>query len=250
MSCLKIKILLSATFCTTMLHAAMVTSLQKPFSQFKGSYDKAVQLYQTGEHDKAIKLYQSIVDLKLDAADVYYNLGLAQLENEQFKSAQESFREALIYNNKDYEASIQLAKEQNININLNSNYKLTKIVIKDMIKAKWGRIVNISSDAAKIGNPGQSNYVASKSAIEGLTRTIANEVASRGITVNCVAPGFIKTEILDSVDKKRLSMMEEKIPLGRIGNVDEIASAVYYLSSEESSYITGQVLHVNGGLTM
>lgn len=82
-----------------------------------------------------------------------------------------------------------------ININLNSNYKLTKIVIKDMIKAKWGRIVNISSDAAKIGNPGQSNYVASKSAIEGLTRTIANEVASRGITVNCVAPGFIKTEI-------------------------------------------------------
>ena len=137
-----------------------------------------------------------------------------------------------------------------ININLNSNYKLTKIVIKDMIKAKWGRIVNISSDAAKIGNPGQSNYVASKSAIEGLTRTIANEVASRGITVNCVAPGFIKTEILDSVDKKRLSMMEEKIPLGRIGNADEIASAVYYLSSEESSYITGQVLHVNGGLTM
>ena len=137
-----------------------------------------------------------------------------------------------------------------ININLNSNYKLTKIVIRDMIKSKWGRIVNISSDAAKIGNPGQSNYVASKSAIEGLTRTIANEVASRGITVNCVAPGFIRTEILDSVDKKKLSAMEEKIPLGRIGNVHEIASVVYFLSSEESSYITGQVLHVNGGLTM
>jgi 3-oxoacyl-[acyl-carrier protein] reductase len=137
-----------------------------------------------------------------------------------------------------------------ININLNSNYKLTKIVIKDMIKSKWGRIVNISSDAAKIGNPGQSNYVASKSAVEGLTRTIANEVASRGITVNCVAPGFIKTEILDSVDKKKLSAMEEKIPIGRIGNVNEIASVVYFLSSEESSYITGQVLHINGGLTM
>ena len=137
-----------------------------------------------------------------------------------------------------------------ININLNSNYKLTKLIIKDMIRAKWGRIVNISSDAAKIGNPGQSNYVASKAAIEGLTRTIANEVASRGITVNCVAPGFIKTEILDSVDKKRLRAMEEKIPLGRIGDVDEIASVVYFLSSEESSYINGQVLHVNGGLTM
>ena len=109
MSCLKIRILLSATFCTTVLHAAMVSSLQKPFSQFKGTYDKAVQLYQTGEHDKAIKLYESIVDLKLDAADVYYNLGLAQLENEQFDSAQQSFKEALAYNNKDYEASIQLA---------------------------------------------------------------------------------------------------------------------------------------------
>ena len=137
-----------------------------------------------------------------------------------------------------------------IDVHLNGQYLLIKSFIKKMVKNRWGRIINISSDAAKIGNPGQSNYVASKSAIEGLTRTIANEVASRGITVNCVAPGFIKTEILDSVDKKRLSMMEEKIPLGRIGNVDEIASAVYYLSSEESSYITGQVLHVNGGLTM
>ena len=119
-----------------------------------------------------------------------------------------------------------------------------------MIKSKWGRIVNISSDAAKIGNPGQSNYAASKSAIEGLTRTIANEVASRGITVNCVAPGFIKTEILDTINAKQLSIMQEKIPLGRIGTVDEIAHVVYFLSSEESSYITGQVLHVNGGLTM
>ena len=134
-----------------------------------------------------------------------------------------------------------------ININLNSEYKLTKIVIKDMIKSKWSRIVNISSDAAKIES-GQSNYVASKSAIEGLTRTIANDSFKRNNRKLC-GPRFIKTG-LNSVDKKRLSMMEEKIPLGRIGNVDEIASAVYYLSSEESSYITGQVLHVNGGLTM
>ncbi len=137
-----------------------------------------------------------------------------------------------------------------IGLNLNSNYKLTKIIIKQMIKLKWGRVINISSDAAKIGNPGQVNYVASKSAIEGMTRTIANELASRGITVNCVAPGFVKTEILDTIDEKKLSMMEEKIPLGRIGTAEEIANAVYFLSSEESSYITGQVLHVNGGLTM
>ena len=119
-----------------------------------------------------------------------------------------------------------------------------------MMKKKWGRIINISSDAAKIGNPGQSNYVASKAAIEGLTRTLANEVASRGITVNCVAPGFVNTEILNSINKSRLESMTQKVPARRIGAPEEIADAVYFLSSEESSYITGQVLHVNGGLTM
>ena len=119
-----------------------------------------------------------------------------------------------------------------------------------MIKSRWGRVVNISSDAAKIGNPGQSNYVASKAAIEGMTRTIANEVASRGITVNSVSPGFVNTEILKTVDEKKLTEMKSKIPLGRVGSIEEIANAVYFLSSKESSYITGQVLHVNGGLTM
>ncbi len=137
-----------------------------------------------------------------------------------------------------------------ISINLNANFLLTKLIIKDMIKARWGRIINISSDAARIGNSGQANYVASKSAVEGMSKTIANEVATRGITVNCVAPGFINTEILDSVDEKRLNAMKEKIPMARVGNANDVASAVFFLSSEESSYITGQVLHVNGGLTM
>ena len=137
-----------------------------------------------------------------------------------------------------------------ININLNSNFKLTKQILKGMIKSRWGRIINISSDAAKIGNAGQANYVASKSAIEGLTRTLANEVASRGVTVNCVSPGFVDTDILETIDEKTLQNMVERIPLGRMGRIDEIASAVYFLSSEESAYITGQVLHVNGGLTM
>ena len=137
-----------------------------------------------------------------------------------------------------------------ININLNANFKLTKYILKGMIKSRWGRIVNISSDAAKIGNAGQANYVASKSAIEGLTRTLANEVASRGVTINCVSPGFVKTDILETIDKKTLQNMVQRIPLGRMGTIDEIASAVYFLSSEESAYITGQVLHVNGGLTM
>ena len=137
-----------------------------------------------------------------------------------------------------------------INLNLNANFNLTQLILKDMIKSKWGRIINITSDAAKIGNPGQANYVTSKAAIEGMSRTIANEVASRGITVNCVSPGFVKTDIIESINKDRLETMIEKIPMKRIGTVNEISSLVFYLSSEESSYITGQVIGINGGLTM
>ena len=140
--------------------------------------------------------------------------------------------------------------EEVINTNLNSNFKLTKRIIKGMIKDRWGRIVNITSDAAKIGNAGQANYVASKSAIEGFTRTLANEVASRGVTVNSVSPGFVRTSILDTINEDRLTAMVDKIPAGRIGDPKEIAHTVFFLTSEESSYITGQVLHVNGGLTM
>tara|TARA_B100000941_G_scaffold228967_1_gene171323 strand:- start:1388 stop:2107 length:720 start_codon:yes stop_codon:yes gene_type:complete len=140
--------------------------------------------------------------------------------------------------------------EDVINLNLNANFFLTKLLIRDMVKNKWGRIINVTSDAAKIGNPGQSNYVASKAAIEGLTRTIANELASRGITANCVSPGFVNTDILNSVDKSKLDSMIQKIPVGRMGEASEVAEVVFFLSNEESSYITGQVLHVNGGLTM
>ena len=137
-----------------------------------------------------------------------------------------------------------------IDLNLNSTFNITKIFIRDMEKKRWGRIINITSDAATIGNPGQSNYAASKSAVEGLTRTIANEVASRGVTVNCVSPGFINTEILNTVDKIRLEEMLKMIPVGRMGEAKEVSDLVFFLSSEESSYITGQVLHINGGLTM
>ncbi len=137
-----------------------------------------------------------------------------------------------------------------IDINLNSTFILTKLILKDMVKSKWGRIINITSDAAKIGNPGQANYVASKSAVEGLTRTLANEVASRGITVNSISPGFIKTDILESLTEQKLNQMLNNVPMNKIGVPDDISSAVFFLSSQESSYITGQVLHVNGGLTM
>jgi len=137
-----------------------------------------------------------------------------------------------------------------INVNLNSNFLLTKLVIKGMIEKKWGRIVNITSVVAKMGNAGQANYVASKSAIEGFSRALAQEVASRNITINCVAPGFIDTEILSTIEPEKLKDMTKNIPVGRIGTPEDVSNAVFFLSSEESSYITGQVIHVNGGLTM
>jgi 3-oxoacyl-[acyl-carrier protein] reductase len=137
-----------------------------------------------------------------------------------------------------------------INVNLNSNFFLTKLVIKGMIKKRWGRIINITSVVAKMGNAGQANYVASKSAIEGFSRTLAQEVASRNITINCVAPGFIDTDILSTIEPEKLADMTKNIPVGRIGTPEDVSNAVFFLSSEESSYITGQVIHVNGGLTM
>ena len=137
-----------------------------------------------------------------------------------------------------------------MNVNFITHTVLCKLVLKEMMKKRWGRIVSISSDAAKIGNPGQANYVSSKGALEAFTKTIANEVAKRGITVNCVAPGFIKTEIIESIDSSALDNMVKMIPTGQIGSVTDVANAVFFLTSEESSYITGQILHVNGGLTM
>jgi 3-oxoacyl-[acyl-carrier protein] reductase len=137
-----------------------------------------------------------------------------------------------------------------LNVNLKANFSLCKMVIKSMVKKRWGRIINISSAVAKMGNAGQTNYAASKAAIEGFTRSLALEVASRGITVNAVAPGFIKTEILETIDPEKLQAMVKNIPVGRVGDADDVASIVSFLASDESSYITGQVLHVNGGLTL
>ena len=148
---------------------------------------------------------------------------------------------------------LRMKKEQwddVINVNLNSNFIITKLVIKGMIKKRWGRIINISSVVAKMGNPGQTNYVASKAALEGFSRSLALEVASRNITVNCVAPGFINTEILSSIEPEKLQQMSKNIPIGRIGEPIDVSNAVFFLCAEESAYITGQVIHVNGGLTM
>ena len=135
-----------------------------------------------------------------------------------------------------------------IDTNLTGAYRVTKAVIRGMVKARWGRIVNVGSVVARMGNPGQSNYVASKAAIEGFSRALALEVASRNITVNTVAPGFIGTDMTAELTEEQSAAMLERIPLARMGKVDEVASAVAYLVSEEAGYITAQTIHVNGGL--
>ncbi len=137
-----------------------------------------------------------------------------------------------------------------LKVNLKSVFNCTRSVIRSMIKMKQGRIVNISSVVGQIGNPGQANYAASKAGIMGFTKSVAREVAGRGITVNAVAPGFIKTDMTESLPEKVQDAFLEQIPLRRIGEPNDVAEAVYWLCSEAAGYITGQVIHVSGGMFM
>ena len=135
-----------------------------------------------------------------------------------------------------------------IDTNVNGLYRVTKACLRGMVKARWGRIVNVGSVVARMGNPGQSNYVASKAAIEGFSRSLALEVASRNITVNTVAPGFIGTDMTDELTEEQTQTMLERIPMSRVGTVEEVAACVEYLVSELAGYVTAQTIQVNGGL--
>ena len=137
-----------------------------------------------------------------------------------------------------------------ININLKGVFLCSKEAVKVMVKQRFGRIVNIASVVAFMGNPGQANYSASKAGIVGLTKTIAKEYASRGITVNAVAPGFIATAMTDSLPDNIRQEMLKSIPVGSFGSVDDVANAVAFLASPDNGYVTGQVIHVNGGMYM
>jgi len=137
-----------------------------------------------------------------------------------------------------------------IDVNLTATMKLCKGVLRGMMKARWGRIVNISSVVGATGNPGQANYAASKAGMIGMSKSLAYEVASRGITVNAVAPGFITTAMTDKLTEDQKSAILTQVPAGRMGDADEIASAVLYLASPEAGYVTGATLHVNGGMAM
>ena len=137
-----------------------------------------------------------------------------------------------------------------VNTNLNAIFSLTKICLKGMTKKRFGRIINISSVVGATGNPGQTNYAATKAGMMGFTKSLAHEVASRGITVNAIAPGFIATDMTDEISDAHKSKLIETIPQRRLGQPEDIAHAVEFLTSDGAGYITGQVLHVNGGMFM
>ena len=137
-----------------------------------------------------------------------------------------------------------------LDVNLTASFRLARAAMRPMMKKRWGRIVNITSIVAVTGNPGQANYVASKAGIIGLSKSLAQELASRNVTVNCVAPGFIATPMTDVLTDKQKEAILGRVPAGRLGSPGEVAAAVLYLASNEAAYVTGQTLHVNGGMAM
>ena len=137
-----------------------------------------------------------------------------------------------------------------LDVNLTSSFRLARAAMKLMMKKRWGRIVSVTSVVGVTGNPGQANYVASKAGLIGLSKSLAQELASRNVTVNCVAPGFIATAMTEALNDKQKEAILGRIPAGRMGSSDDIAAAVLYLASEEAGYVTGQTLHVNGGMAM
>lgn len=137
-----------------------------------------------------------------------------------------------------------------ISTNLNAVFRMAKLVMRGMMKARRGRVINITSLVASSGNPGQANYTAAKAGVEGLTRSLAQELGSRNITVNCVAPGLIDTDMTRELTEAQRSAMAQRIPLNRLGQAEDVAAAVAFLAGPEASYITGVTLHVNGGMYM
>ena len=137
-----------------------------------------------------------------------------------------------------------------INLNLVAGFHLTRKILRGMMKRKWGRIIGISSVVGITGNAGQTNYAAAKAGMIGFSKALAQEVASRGVTVNSIAPGFIKTPMTDGLSEEQVSKLQTSVPIGRLGEAEDVAAAVIYLASSEAGYVTGATLHVNGGMAM
>ena len=140
--------------------------------------------------------------------------------------------------------------DQVISVNLEAAFRLIRAATKPMMKARFGRVITITSVVGTTGNPGQANYAASKAGLVGMSKALAQELASRNITVNCVAPGFISSAMTDALPEAQKEKLLEKIPAGKLGDGADVAAAIAYLASREASYVTGQTLHVNGGMAM
>jgi 3-oxoacyl-[acyl-carrier protein] reductase len=135
-------------------------------------------------------------------------------------------------------------------VNLSAAFRLSRAALRGMMRQRWGRIVNITSIVGVTGNPGQTNYAASKAGLIGFSKSLAAEVASRNITVNCIAPGFIATPMTDALSEAQREALLQSIPAGRLGQVEDVAAGAVYLASDEAAYVTGQTLHINGGMAM
>lgn len=207
--------------------------------------------------EKTEEVSKDIYRLGRKALSVKVDVSTAEEVEYGFRKAIESFdRIDILVNNAGItkDALIVRMKDEDwdkvLEVNLKGAFLCTRSAVKTMSKQKYGRIINISSVVAFMGNPGQVNYVASKAGIVGLTKTVAKEYATRGITVNAIAPGFIQTAMTDALPEQVKEAMLKEIPLGKFGSPDDVASAVRFLALKDSGYITGQVIHVNGGMYM
>lgn len=225
------------------------TSLSKAFSSTKAN------LFLLGSSDEKISILQEELPSRDNIR--FFTVDLSQRENvnnfcdsiiEEFGGISVVINNAGITQDSLFMRMSDSVWDKVFAINLDASMAIIRKFIRGMIKNKWGRIVNISSVVATTGNPGQSNYVASKGALNGLTKSLALEVATRGVTVNCISPGFIDTAMTAKLNDDQRSKIIEKIPMGRMGVGDDISSLALFLASNESSYITGQNIHVNGGM--
>lgn len=209
----------------------------------------------TGRNEESLKALASELG---DRAHVFVaDLGDSETANALVKDASETMGSLdILVNNAGLtrDGLIMRMKDDDwqsvLDVNLTAAFRLSRAVLRGMMKARWGRIINITSVVGQIGNPGQANYVASKAGITGLSKALGVEVATRGITVNCVSPGFIKTAMTDDLTDDQKDRMMEKIPMAQFGSPEDVAAGVLFLASDEAGYITGQTLHVNGGLAM
>ena len=189
-----------------------------------------IEKFKLNEHDKIEKFIETASE-KLDGLDILVNNAGITLDNISLRLTEENWKKVL-------------------DINLTSTFLMCKYTIKKMLKKKYGKIINITSIVGHTGNLGQANYTASKAAIVAMSKSLAIEYAKKNININCISPGFIKTAMTDNIDEKFKEVIVSKIPSARLGEPDDIANAVLFLSSDQSDYINGETIHVNGGMYM